>query len=514
MPWLLFFFLGGAAVLASSSPKSSSAKPRFTDARKEGIKLAKLAAMKDPDLLKNLSAGAPYRLVDVYAIAKRLVDYSFEYNNLAPPADVPFTNEGQAIRNAWTLEQYLGSLLKTARNQLDDYAGLNSAGAWRLSKDDPKLGRDEQTRARAIILNVICPILAGRIPLGPHPSVQQTGNLLGYTGNVGPVGSDRTTWNPWAPLRRYMNKDLPGGTLAQQDFVRSITTWLGGYFMSPGTACYYADPDGKPIPIPWQSGWPTFTDPNAWRKGQSGWRYSRDPAYQAVTLDLLYNYFRWELDAYCANYPKAKPSACDTVEGLNSQWIQPSSREQEARFLDAAGRAQVYAEGNIQRLDVLGTLAISIYAPRAIQPFDWSMVVRIVLTAVAVVVQVAPGIGQVVGGVIAAGLAVTNAAIGFVKAAINGGEDAQRMAMAFGAGIIDVLQKASLLTKGDLEGASKVLGEARKVAGLAMSTYDKIQQQNYGGAYAEGTAAYQGAKQTAEDAKKVATDVGKKLAAN
>lgn len=514
MPWILFFFLGGAAVLASGSSKSSSAKSRFTDARKEGIKLAKFSAIKDPNFMKDLSAGSPYRLVDVYAIGKRLVDYSFQFNGLVPPADVPFTNEGQAIRNAWTLEQYLGSVLKTARNRLDDYAGLDPMGAWRLSKDDAKLGRDEQTRARAIILNVICPILAGRIPLGPHPSVKQTGNLLGLTGNVGPVGSDRTIWNPWAPLRRYMNKDLSGGTLAQQDFVRSITTWLGGYFMNPGTACYYADPEGKMILIPWQSGWPASTDSNAWRKGQVGWRYSRDPVNQSAVLDQLYNYFRWTLDAYCANYPEAKPSACDTVSGLNSQWIQPLSREQEARYLDEAGRAQVYAEGNIQRLDVLGTLVVSLYAPRAIQSFDWSMVVRIVLSAVAIVVQVAPGIGQVVGGVIAAGLAVTNAAIGFVKAAINGGADAQRMAMAFGAGIIDVLQKASLLTKGDLEGASKVLGEARKVAGLSMSTYDQIQLENYGGAYASGTSAYQGAKQTAEDAKKVASDVGKKLAAN
>lgn len=511
MPWILFFFLGAGAVAAvAAGPSKTSKKPRFTEAGKmttEGIKLAKLAAFKDPNLLKDLTAGSPYRLADVYAIGKRIIDYSFEFNGLTPPADVPFSDEGTAIRNAWTLEQYQGSILKRLRNQLDDYAGILPGGNFVFRKNDAELGRDEQTRARGILLNVIMPILAGRIFLGLHPSVQQTKNALGYTGNVGPIGSDRPFWNPWAPLRRYLNKDTPGGTLAQQDFVRSIVTWLAGYFINPGTACFYADAEGTPIVIPWGADY--NTDAGAWKKGSQGWRYSREPALQSGVLNQLWVYFRLDLDLYCSKFPDAEPSPCDALKGLDLQWLQPASREQEARFLEAAEKAQVYAEGNLQRLDVLGSLVLSLYSPRAVTPFDWSLVIRIVLTAVAIVVQVAPGIGQTLGGVIAAGIAVTNAAIGFVKAAMIGGEDAQRMAMAFGAGIIDVLQKASLLTKGDLDFAKKAIDDARKVAGLAIEGYDKIQQGNFGGAYADGKAAVAGTKNVADDVKSKIDKAGK-----
>lgn len=511
MPWILFFFLGAGAVAAvAAGPSKTSKKPRFTEAGKvttEGIKLAKLAAFKDPNLLKDLTAGSPYRLADVYAIGKRIIDYSFEFNGLTPPADVPFSDEGTAIRNAWTLEQYLGSILKRLRNQLDDYAGILPGGNFVFRKNDAELGRDEQTRARGILLNVIMPILAGRIFLGSHPSMQQTKNALDYTGNVGPIGSDRPFWNPWAPLRRYLNKDTQGGTLAQQDFVRSIVTWLAGYFISPGTACFYADAEGTPIVIPWGADY--NTDAGAWKKGSQGWRYSREPALQSGVLNQLWVYFRLDLDLYCSKFPDAEPSPCDALKGLDLQWLQPASREQEARFLEAAEKAQVYAEGNLQRLDVLGSLVLSLYSPRAVTPFDWSLVIRIVLTAVAIVVQVAPGIGQAVGGVIAAGIAVTNAAIGFVKAAMIGGEDAQRMAMAFGAGIIDVLQKASLLTKGDLDFAKKAIDDARKVAGLAIEGYDKIQQGNFGGAYADGKAAVAGTKNVANDVKSKIDKAGK-----
>lgn len=486
MPWILFFFLGAGAVAAvAAGPSKKTKKPRFTEVGKatsEGIKLAKLEAFKDPNLLKYLFAGSPYRLADVYAIGKRLIDYSFEFNGLTPPADVPFTKEGDAIRKNWTREQRLGDTLKVLRFMLDDYAGIRPHGNLAFNKNDAEWGRDEQYRAREILFNVIAPILCGRL-------------------------STREWSNVWQPLFRYVNKDTPGGTLAQQDFIRSVTTWFAGYFINPGTACFYANAEGVPTAIPWDPG--SNVSAGGWQKGTPGWRYSRDPVLQSGLLNQLWVYFRFNLDYYCSKEPDAKPSPCDALRGLDLQWLQPASREQEARFLDEAGKAQVYAEGNLQRLDVLGTLVLSLYAPRAVTPFDWSLVIRIVLTAVAVVVQVVPGIGLAVGGVIAAGIAVTNAAIGFVKAAMAGGEDAQRMAMAFGAGIIDVLQKASLLTKGDLAFATKAIDDARKVAGLAIEGYDKIQQGNYGGAYADAKAAAAGTKNVANDVKSKIDKAGK-----
>lgn len=499
MPWILFFFLGGAAVLAQTPAARRPGKFEFQSVSEAAKKKARLK----PAILRELTAGAPYRLVDVLAMGERILDYAFAYNGLAAPPPLPnkgFGPEAAAARNAWTLEQYLGSILERLRREMRDYAGLLPDGLYGYKTDQGRT--DDQTRARLILLRVIAPILAGRVEIGSHPSVKATKNITGQTGNVGPIGSDRPWWAPWAPLRRYMDKDTPGGTLAQQDFIRSSVTWLLGYFLQPGTACFYADAAGNPVlPSGGDEGGSLGNgEAYPWRKGSPGWRYTRDPVRHTHCLNAWFLYFRRYLDLFCKYRSDAEPSPCATRDAFNLQILQPASREEEARFLDDAARLQVYAEGNLQRLDVTGNLAVALYAPREVKSFDWSTIVRVVLAAVAVVVQVVPGIGQAVGGVVAAATAVTNAAIGFVKAALEGGQNAAEMAFAFGSGILEVLQKSSLLTQKDIDKAKGLVASAKKAAGVVETAVDQIQQQNFGGAAASGMAGFSAGRQVVEDA--------------
>jgi hypothetical protein len=503
MPWILFFFLGGAVAISASASKKP--KSRFSDSNREvTISEIRRQVLLDPSFRAGLISGAPYRLIDVVAMASRLIDYSLEYGKL-PPQESPSFKD-QDSKKSWSAEQYLGNLLVAMRRKVALYSGISAEKtAWSYSSP---LKFDEQTRVRAILFEVCLPILAGQIEIGPHPSLQGGVGILGGSGNVGPVGSDRPIWFPWSPLRAYVNKDVPGGTLAQQDFIRSAVTWLVGYFLQPSTACYWADEKGNQVFF--NKGQDRFSFPSqyqGWKKGTPGWRYSRDPVVQSGMLFDLFCYFRSYLYLFCKNTADAKPSPCDAVAAFNAQIVQLQSREEEARFRDEAGKLQVYAEDNLQRMDLIGNLAVANFLPREVKPFDWSVVIRVVLTAVAITVQVVPGIGQAVGAGIAAAIAVTNAAIGFVKAAQEGGEQAANLAYGFATGIIDVLQRASLLTKKDIDTATKIVNEARKAAGLAQSTVDQIQQGNLGGAYAIGGAAVEAGKETAQAAKETLAKV-------